>query len=80
MAAKLTLRIDEDLIARAKAYSRSSGKSVSRLVADYLAALPDRQAGGPARQTPIVCSLRGMLRESKVDRKDYRRHLEEKYL
>ena len=36
MHTKLTLRIDEDLIKRAKTYSRQTGKSVSQLVADYL--------------------------------------------
>jgi hypothetical protein len=79
MATKLTLRIDEDLIARAKEYSKASGKSVSRLVADYLAALPRRQAARPARQTPVVTSLRGMLRGAETDRQTYRRHLEDKY-
>ena len=80
MATKLTLRIDEDLIARAKEYSKASGKSVSRLVADYLAALPRRQAASPARQTPVVTSLRGMLRGAEADRQTYRQHLEDKYL
>ena len=32
MQAKLTLRLDEDLIGRAKSYSRMSGKSLSRIV------------------------------------------------
>ncbi len=80
MATKLTLRIDEDLIARAKEYSKASGKSVSRLVADYLAALPRRQDASQARQTPVVTSLRGMLRGAEANRQTYRRHLEDKYL
>jgi hypothetical protein len=79
MATKLTLRIEEQLIERAKAYSKETGKSVSQLVADYLAALPHRQSGEPVRQTPIVRSLRGMLRGAVLDEQAYRRHLEEKY-
>jgi hypothetical protein len=80
MAAKLTLRIEEELIQRAMAYSKETGKSVSQLVADYLATLPDRHTGEPVRQTPIVRSLRGMLRGAALDARAYRRHLEEKHL
>jgi len=81
MSAKLILRIDEELIERAKAYSKVSGKSVSQIVAGYLALLPSEGAGekGP-RLTPIVRSLRGLLRGAEIDESDYRRHLEDKYL
>jgi hypothetical protein len=41
MQTKLTLRIDEELIERAKSYAHRSGKSVSRLVSDYLVLLPE---------------------------------------
>ncbi|MBE0418315.1 MAG: hypothetical protein IBX63_11175 [Coriobacteriia bacterium] len=41
MGTKLTLRLDEDLIRRAKRHSARSGKSVSRLVADYFALIAD---------------------------------------
>jgi hypothetical protein len=83
MAAKLTLRIDEGLIERAKAYSKETGKSVSRLVADYLALLPERSGRprpAPVGLAPIARSLRGLLRGTGVDERDYRRHLEDKYL
>jgi Family of unknown function (DUF6364) len=79
MRTKLTLRIDEDLIARAKAYSKRTGKSVSRMVADYLSLLPERSSNEAASLTPTVRSLHGLLRGSAVDEQDYRRHLEEKY-
>ncbi len=35
MQTKLTLRLDEALIQRAKAEARRTGKSVSQLVAEY---------------------------------------------
>ncbi len=79
MHTKLTLRMDEALIERAKAYSKANGKSVSQLVADYLALLQNEPAGGP-RLSPIVGSLRGLLRGAKVGEQDYRRHLEDKHL
>lgn len=81
MQTKLTLRIDEELIERAKVYSKRTGKSVSQLVADYFDALPLRSPKKTSPSlTPIVQSLRGVLREAELDESDYRRHLEEKYL
>ncbi|HYH45519.1 MAG TPA: DUF6364 family protein [Thermoanaerobaculia bacterium] len=82
-ATKLTLRLDRELIGRAKVYSKANGKSISQIVADYFATLPDAREAVP-RLTPIVGSLRGVLRgvavESKPVEDDYYRYLEEKYL
>jgi hypothetical protein len=80
MQTKLTLRIDEDLIQRAKSYARKSGKSVSQLVSDYLELLPEPGQRNLRPLTPIVESLRGSLAGSGLDEDDYRRHLEKKYL
>ncbi len=79
MESKLTLRIDEKLIERAKAHARRSGKSVSRLVSDYLEALLQPKQSEPRQPTPIVKSLRGVLAGSGLDEGDFRRHLEEKW-
>jgi hypothetical protein len=78
MNTKLTLRLDDRLIASAKRHSAESGKSVSQLVSDFFALIeaPDRDTA----ITPRVRSLRGVLAGSGVDERDYRRHLEEKYL
>jgi hypothetical protein len=81
MSTKLTLRIDEGVIRRAKAYSKDTGKSLSQLISDYLSLLPE-PAGTvsvTAPLTPLVQSLYGLLRGSQVDEQDYRRHLEDKY-
>jgi len=89
MHTKLTLRLDEELIEHAKSYARESGKSLSRLVADYfvlLTRLEREEASAPhdTDMPPLVSSLRGSLkgldRESEAAVEDYRRHLEEKYL
>jgi len=77
MNTKLTLRLDDKLIASAKRHSAESGKSVSRLVSDFFA-LIDAQDRDVAI-TPRVRSLRGVLAGSGLDESDYRRHLEEKY-
>jgi hypothetical protein len=74
---KLTLRLDDELIDRAKRHSAKSGKSVSRLVSDYFALI---DAELPSTEvTPRVRSLRGSLAGSGLDESDYRRHLEEKH-
>lgn len=77
MQTKLTLRLEADLVRRAKAYARRTGKSVSRLVADYFAHLARRGGEPEAPLPPPVRSLLGAL--SEVDEQDYRRHLESKH-
>jgi hypothetical protein len=74
---KLTLRLDDELIERAKRHSAISGKSVSRLVADYFALID--AAPSSADVTSRVRALRGALSGSNLDERDYRRHLEDKY-
>jgi hypothetical protein len=80
MATKLTLRMDENLINQAKKYAGRSGKSVSRLVADFFALLGRPSAGKESGISPKVRSLKGVLKGSSVEIKDYERHLEKKYL
>jgi Family of unknown function (DUF6364) len=80
MHAKLTLRLDAELIQLAKSYSRQTGKSLSQIVADYFARLTTRPAEDSVATTPLVRALRGSLRGAEVDESDYRHHLEEKYL
>ncbi len=81
MQTKLTLRLDEKLVRRAKAYAKREGKSVSQIVADYFSLL--KHAGEESQEvqppSPLTQSLRGILRGADVDEEDYRRHLDEKY-
>jgi len=76
---KLTLRVDDGLVRRAKDYARRSGKSVSRIVADYLALLEEPMEKQVVELTPTVRSLLGSLSNSAVDKSDYYKHLDEKY-
>ena len=80
MQTKLTLRMDSRLIHRAKQRAKRSGKSVSRLVADYLALLGADQPDEDQDLPPITRSLHGVLKGSRLDEGDYRRHLERKHL
>lgn len=79
MTTKLTLRIDEKLIERAKSHAQRTGKSVSRMVEDYFELLPRHEEPEEESLTPIVRSLLGVLKNADIDEEDYRRHLEEKY-
>jgi hypothetical protein len=72
---KLTLSVDEGVVARAKAYAEKKGTSVSELVEGFLDLLS--RPGRPRETPPILESLRGSLKGAKVD--DYRRYLEKKY-
>ncbi len=80
MQKKLTLRIDEDLIEQAKRFSEKNGKSVSKIVSDYFSILFGKYPSSDTEITPTVQSLRGALKGSKIDKKDYKIYLEKKYL
>lgn len=79
MQTKLTLRLEDQLIRRAKAYARRSGKSLSELVGDLFARLQSSEPESPERRSPIVRSLAGSLAGHDLDREEYRRHLAEKH-
>jgi hypothetical protein len=79
MNTKLTLRLDDELINRAKRYSNRSGKSVSQLVADYFALIETDEPIPGTELTPRVRSMIGSLKGASTTEEDYRRHLEEKH-
>jgi hypothetical protein len=79
MVTKLTLRVDERLIHRAKVYARKSGRSVSQLVADFFALLGTGADKRSFELTPKVKSLKGSFRGADLTIESYRRHLEDKY-
>lgn len=80
MPDKLTLRLDQRLIDRAKKHAKEQGTSVSKLVANYFEALDS-----PEKNTfeeslpPITRSLVGVLEGAEVSENDYRKHLEAKH-
>ncbi len=79
MHTKLTLRLEETLIRRAKAHARRSGKSVSGIVADFFARLDDPAEPEAKTLPPAVESLVGALGGEPVEEKEYRRYLERKH-
>jgi hypothetical protein len=79
MNTKLTLRLDDSLIEKAKRYSDRSGKSVSQLVADYFALIEVDALIPGTELTPRVRAMIGSLKGASTTENDYRRHLEEKF-
>jgi hypothetical protein len=80
MNTKLTLRMDENLINAAKKHSAKTGKSVSRIVADLFEIIRNEKVGNDAPLTPAVKSIKGVLKGKQVEKADYKKYLEDKYL
>ncbi|MCH9826203.1 MAG: hypothetical protein K0U79_00525 [Gammaproteobacteria bacterium] len=76
MQSKLTLRIDEHLIRRAKEQAHARGTSVSALVAGYLSALGEPDSNDI---TPRVQRLLGVLSDSTSSEELYYEHLVKKH-
>ena len=80
MQTKLTLRLEDELIRKAKRFSKKTGKSVSTIVADYFEKLDEPPPEEIEGITPKVATLRGILKRTGAEEEDYHRHLEEKHL
>jgi hypothetical protein len=80
MNTKLTLRLDDHLIASAKEYSAKTGKSVSKIVSDFFVIIKNEKLKKNNPITPTVLSLRGILKNTDMSKSDYDNYLEEKYL
>jgi hypothetical protein len=82
METKLTLRLNDNVIERAKKYARLHNISLSRLIESYLDNITkEKDIGEKSTITPLVESLIGVI-DLPADfdyKKDYRDYLEEKY-
>ena len=79
MNTKLTLRMDDAVIQKAKMEAKRRGKSVSRMVAEFIESIgtrPDSEKILP----PTTASLVGILKGKDISEDDYKVHLREKYL
>lgn len=80
MDAKLTLKLNEDIIEKAKEYAKSKKTSLSDLIENYLQKLTsDKKSKNTI--TPLVKSLSGIisLPEDYDDKEDYTDYLTNKY-
>lgn len=81
MQTKLTIRLEQELIAQAKLYAKQSGKSLSQLIADYFVQLQPTSSEAAKTLPPITAQLCGVLQHADIadDRQDYRDYLAAKY-
>ena len=80
METKLTLRLNDNVIERAKNYAHSHKISLSRMIESYLDSLT-KQETSEIEITPLVKSLSGVI-ELPADfdyKKEYSEYLLEKY-
>ena len=79
MSAKLTLLIDEAVVADAKAYARESGKSLSKIIEGYLRGLRKKQSKSPEEDLPpLLKRLHGCVQTD--DKRDYKEIIHEEIL
>jgi hypothetical protein len=75
---RLNITVDAAVVERARRYSRRHNTSISGLVTEFLAHLPEDDASGAEDLSPTVRRLLGVA-SGGPDREEYRRHLLEKY-
>lgn len=82
MGTKLTLRMDEAVIRKAKRLASARKVSLSRMVSDYFKSL-SVQHNEEAIDSPILQELTGILSPKTNNKKllnSYKKHIEDKYL
>ena len=85
MQTKLTLRLDDAAIRRAKAWARTRGLSLSEAVAAFFAQLPDESDAAESRAGPWTRRLIGAAgpasgeSSDQIIRREHREYLERKY-
>jgi len=81
MSTKLTLRLDDGVIKKAKKRAKTKGVSLSRMVEDYFKSVAEMEQL-EVRESPVLYEIAGVLsgktRAEKL-KSEYRKHLSEKY-
>jgi hypothetical protein len=81
MQTKLTLRVDDQTVRKAKSYARVRRTSLSRIVEEYFRRLEGEGARAISAETPVLSELAGLLAGGGTPealKKRYRAHLEDK--
>lgn len=78
MQAKLTLKMDKDIIDSMKCYAANNNKSLSRLVEDFFKT-SIKETKDMIGISPLVKELTGIINEKDMGSADYIDYLEKKY-
>lgn len=81
MTTKLTLRLDNAVIRKAKKTAHRRGVSLSRMVEDYFKSIV-RQQENTTKESPVLSEIAGVLSNRNDAKKltaRYKKHLTEKY-
>jgi len=74
---KLTIKLDNQIIEKAKLYARKKNTSLSKLIESYLELLTTTNNSESEEVSPLVKSLSGVLDTKAIP--DYKNHLNQKY-
>jgi len=82
MTTKLTLTLDQSVIEKAKQYAKGQGRSLSKIIENYLKAITSGEKKQSIKASPIIDSLRGSFKAPKnFDYKEeLAKRLESKYV
>ncbi len=80
MTTKLTLTVEKSIIERAKIYAKSTGRSLSELIENYLETVT--QDAGDEKRSPKLKKIVGSVKLPKNfdEEKELRSYFEEKHL
>jgi hypothetical protein len=81
MSTKLTLRLDDAVIKKAKKKARTKGVSLSRMVEDYFKSVAEVEPD-QVKESPILYEIAGVLSGKTTPEKaknEYRKHIADKY-
>ena len=71
--------MDETIVRKAKIEAKRRGKSVSRMVAEFIESI-GLEKNSEKDLPPTTASLVGILKGKEISEEDYKAHLQEKYL
>ena len=79
MDSKLTLKLNESVIERAKKYAKENKTSLSRMIENYLQAVTEKQ-NNSIKVSSLIKSLTGVIELEETDfKKDYTNYLSQKH-
>jgi hypothetical protein len=81
MNVKLTLKMDEDTIERAKSYAQKTNQSLSSLVQNFFNLISEKYEIKESELPPIVQELSGIIEldDNFNYKEEYHKHIMEKY-